>query len=213
MASARRRNRGAVAVPAGGVRAPRLSRAGDSERDRHLDVRRIASAPRLGPQLLSTRNLERHYGVDVIIRAFALVRNRYPEATSGRGGIRTRRAAVARAGGVAWRRGHPFRRPPGAARRWRRCTPPPTSSSMRRSSTTNRCRCSRRSRPGSRCVSTPTGDLENMIGANERGLIVPPADPDGDGRRRGLAPRRSGARRSRWCAAHGRRWRPTRGHV
>ncbi len=35
----------------------------------------------LRPRLLSTRNFEPHYRVDVIIRAFALLRARYPEAT------------------------------------------------------------------------------------------------------------------------------------
>lgn len=35
----------------------------------------------LRPRLLSTRNFESHYRVDVILRAFARVRERYPEAT------------------------------------------------------------------------------------------------------------------------------------
>lgn len=35
----------------------------------------------LRPRLLSTRNFERHYRVDVTLRAFALLRERYPEAT------------------------------------------------------------------------------------------------------------------------------------
>lgn len=34
-----------------------------------------------GPHLLSTRNLEPHYGVDVILRAYELVKRRYPQAT------------------------------------------------------------------------------------------------------------------------------------
>lgn len=35
----------------------------------------------LRPRLLSTRNLERHYGVSVILEAFALIKTHYPEAT------------------------------------------------------------------------------------------------------------------------------------
>jgi glycosyltransferase involved in cell wall biosynthesis len=35
----------------------------------------------LRPRLLSARNLERHYGVDVILRAFTLIKRRYPNAT------------------------------------------------------------------------------------------------------------------------------------
>ena len=36
---------------------------------------------RLRPRLVSVRNLERHYGVDTILRAFALVRVRWPAAS------------------------------------------------------------------------------------------------------------------------------------
>ena len=35
----------------------------------------------LAPRLLSTRNLEPHYGVDTTLEAFALLKRRYPEAT------------------------------------------------------------------------------------------------------------------------------------
>jgi glycosyltransferase involved in cell wall biosynthesis len=35
----------------------------------------------LRPRLVSVRNLERHYGVDTILRAFALLRSRWPDAT------------------------------------------------------------------------------------------------------------------------------------
>ncbi|MFI5006786.1 MAG: glycosyltransferase family 4 protein [Solirubrobacterales bacterium] len=36
---------------------------------------------RLRPRLVSVRNLEKHYGVDTILRAFALVRAQWPDAT------------------------------------------------------------------------------------------------------------------------------------
>jgi len=35
----------------------------------------------LRPRLLSTRNLERHYGVDMTLRAFSVLKGRFPEAT------------------------------------------------------------------------------------------------------------------------------------
>lgn len=48
-----------------------------------VDISPLAYRPRvpLKPNLLSVRNLERHYGVDAILRAFALVRETVPEAT------------------------------------------------------------------------------------------------------------------------------------
>src|SRR5207247_3399071 len=42
---------------------------------------RYRERARLRPRLLSTRNLDPYYRVDVTVRAFALVRQRYPEAT------------------------------------------------------------------------------------------------------------------------------------
>lgn len=48
-----------------------------------VDTSRFAyrARPRLAPSLLSNRNLERHYRVDVTLRAFARLKRRHPEAT------------------------------------------------------------------------------------------------------------------------------------
>jgi glycosyltransferase involved in cell wall biosynthesis len=48
----------------------------DLERFRFRE--RLASS---GPRLLSTRNLEAHYGVDTTLKAFALLQARHPEAS------------------------------------------------------------------------------------------------------------------------------------
>jgi glycosyltransferase involved in cell wall biosynthesis len=48
-----------------------------------VDISPLAYRPRspIKPNLLSVRNLERHYGVDAILRAFALLRETVPHAT------------------------------------------------------------------------------------------------------------------------------------
>ncbi len=46
-----------------------------------LDCFRYRERGPLRPRLLCTRNLEPHYGVDVVIRAFAMVHARFPDAT------------------------------------------------------------------------------------------------------------------------------------
>lgn len=55
---------------------------------------RYRERARIAPRFLSLRNLERHYGVDVVIRAFALVRRRYPGATLVVGGYGTEEKAL-----------------------------------------------------------------------------------------------------------------------
>jgi glycosyltransferase involved in cell wall biosynthesis len=50
----------------------------------------------LRPRLLSTRNLEPHYRVDNTLRAFALLRRRYPEATLTIAGYGTEEARLRR---------------------------------------------------------------------------------------------------------------------
>ncbi|HZI94547.1 MAG TPA: glycosyltransferase family 4 protein [Patescibacteria group bacterium] len=50
----------------------------------------------LRPRLLSTRNLEPHYGVDMTIRAFCLIRNRFPMATLTIAGTGSQEVALRR---------------------------------------------------------------------------------------------------------------------
>lgn len=51
---------------------------------------------RIGPRFVSMRNLESHYGVDVVIRAFARIRERCPRATLVVAGDGSQRAALER---------------------------------------------------------------------------------------------------------------------
>jgi glycosyltransferase involved in cell wall biosynthesis len=73
-----------------------------------IDLERFPFRPRvpLGPRFISTRNLEPHYRVDVVIDAFARIRAVHPDATlvvAGRGSEEAalrRKAAAREAGGV-----------------------------------------------------------------------------------------------------------------
>ena len=133
--------------------------------------------PRLKPKLLSTRNLERHYGVDVIIRAFAQIKNRFPQATlvvAGYGREEQRLRALASSLGcqgilfAGRQEPHQMAALYGAADIF-------VNASVVDNQPVSVLEAFAAGLP---VVSTPTGDLEHMIGANERGLIVPPADPD-----------------------------------
>lgn len=58
----------------------------------------------LRPRLLSVRNFESHYGVDTVLRAFALVRAQYPDATltvAGSGSEQSRLHELARSLGIS----------------------------------------------------------------------------------------------------------------
>jgi glycosyltransferase involved in cell wall biosynthesis len=61
-----------------------------------IDPARFQFRERLGlrPRLLSVRNLESHYGVDTILRAFALVRARRPDATLTVAGVGSQAAPL-----------------------------------------------------------------------------------------------------------------------
>ena len=61
-----------------------------------VDVSRFKYRERipLEPRFLSIRNLESHYGVDVVIRAFARIRRRYPQAQLVVGGDGSQRASL-----------------------------------------------------------------------------------------------------------------------
>jgi glycosyltransferase involved in cell wall biosynthesis len=133
--------------------------------------------PRLGPSLLSTRNLEPHYGVDVIIRAFALVRNRYPEASlvvAGHGREEQRLREVASSVGSQGIR-FAGRQDPRQMAALYAAADIFVNASIVDNQPVSVLEAFATGLP---VVSTPTGDLEHMLGANERGLIVPPGDPE-----------------------------------
>ncbi len=130
----------------------------------------------LRPRLVSTRNLESHYGLDNTIEAFALVRERYPEATltiAGYGGEEQylRRLASSLA--------------PGAIRFIGRVEPPQMPSLLDahdvfvNSSVVDNQPVSvlEAFASGVPVVSTPTGDIANMVRDAETGTLVPAREP------------------------------------
>ena len=130
----------------------------------------------LGPHLLSCRNLERHYGVDVILRAFALLKARRPEATltiAGSGSQESALRALAASLGVDGVRFVGRQEPPQLAALYDR------ADIFVNASTIDNQPISVLEAFGSGLpiVSTPTGDIKNMIVDGETGRLVPANDP------------------------------------
>lgn len=133
-----------------------------------------ARAP-LRPRLVSARNLERHYRVDVAIAALALLRVRYPSATltvAGDGGERARleRLAAAIGGGVRFAGSvTPSRMPELYA----------DADIFVNGSVVDNQPVSvlEAFAAGLPVVSTATGDLAALVRDGETGLVVPPGDP------------------------------------
>jgi glycosyltransferase involved in cell wall biosynthesis len=133
--------------------------------------------PRLEPRLLSARNLERHYGVEVIVRAFAQIRNRFPQATlvvAGYGRDEQRLRALASSLGCQGIR-FAGRQEPHQMGALYGAADIVVNASIVDNQPVSVLEAFAAGLP---VVSTSTGDLEHMIGANERGLIVPSADPE-----------------------------------
>jgi phenylacetate-CoA ligase len=129
----------------------------------------------LRPRLVSTRNLESHYGLDNTIEAFALVRERYPEATLTIAGYGGEEQSLRRlAGSLA----------PDAVRFVGRVEPPQMPSLLDaadvfvNSSVVDNQPVSvlEAFASGVPVVSTPTGDIANMVRDVETGLLVPPRE-------------------------------------
>jgi len=130
----------------------------------------------LRPRLVSTRNLESHYGLDNTIEAFTLVRERYPEATLTIAGCGSEEQSLRRlAGSLA----------PGAIRFIGRVEPPEMPSLLDaadvfvNSSVVDNQPISvlEAFASGIPVVSTPTGDIANMVRDAETGTLVPPREP------------------------------------
>jgi L-malate glycosyltransferase len=130
----------------------------------------------LAPRLVSTRNLEPHYALDNTIEAFALVRERWPDATltiAGYGGEEERLRRLA--GSLA----------PGAVQFVGRVEPPRMPSLLDAADVfVNSAVVDNQPvsvlealAAGLPVVSTPTGDIANMIRDEETGLLVPVRDP------------------------------------
>jgi glycosyltransferase involved in cell wall biosynthesis len=130
----------------------------------------------LRPRLVSTRNLEPHYALDNTIEAFALVRERWPQATLTIAGCGAEEGRLRRlAGSLA----------PGAVHFAGRVEPPdmPTlldeADAFVNSSVVDNQPVSvlEAFAAGLPVVSTPTGDIANMMRDGETGLFVPARDP------------------------------------
>ena len=130
----------------------------------------------LGPHLLSSRNLERHYGVDVVLRAFALLKARCTEATltiAGSGSQEGALRALAAALGVGGIRFVGRQEPPQMAALYDRADVFVNASTIDNQPISVLEACG----SGLPIVSTPTGDIKNMIADGETGRLVPPNDP------------------------------------
>jgi len=130
----------------------------------------------LGPRLLSTRNLEPHYGVDKTVEAFAYLKDNYPEATLTIAGYgsedeRLRRlAASLKISGIRFVGRVEPREIPGLY---------DEGDIFVNSSTVDNQPLSilEAFAAGLPVVTTGTGDISTMVRDGETGLIVPPGDP------------------------------------
>lgn len=141
-----------------------------------VDTSRFAYRARtpLKPRLLSTRSLEPDYGVDVILRAFALVKAERPDATltvvgSGSEEGRLRRMADALEGVTFLGRVAPERMPALCA----------SADVFLNASVVDNQPLSllEAFASGLPVVTTATGGIAGMLRHGESGLIVPPQDP------------------------------------
>jgi glycosyltransferase involved in cell wall biosynthesis len=130
----------------------------------------------LGPHLLSSRNLERHYGVDVILRAFALIKKVYPHATLTIAGSGTQEGALRELTGSLGVGGVSFvgrQAPPAMAALYDRAHIFVNASTIDNQPVS----VLEAFASGLPIVTTPTGDIVNMVSAGDTGLLVPPNDP------------------------------------
>jgi glycosyltransferase involved in cell wall biosynthesis len=126
----------------------------------------------LRPRLLSTRNLEPYYRVDVILEAFALLKTQVPEATlivAGCGSEDARLRRLACEGVRFVGQVHPESMPKLCA----------GADIFLNASVVDNQPVSilEAFAAGLPVVSTPTGDIAAMVRHDETGLIVPPVEP------------------------------------
>jgi glycosyltransferase involved in cell wall biosynthesis len=130
----------------------------------------------LRPRLLSTRNLERHYRVDVIVEAFARYQRQNPDATltiAGYGSEESRLRAMAAqmtTGGVRFLGK--------VAPSWMPKLYADSDIYLNASEVDNQpVSILEAFASGTPVVSTPSGDIPSMVRHGETGLIVPPEAP------------------------------------
>lgn len=138
---------------------------------------RFRERGRLRPRLLSVRNLEPHYGVDRILRAFAIVIRRRPDATLTVAGYGSAERDLRRLATSLCRSGVRF---------VGRVEPPAMpalydgADVLLNASVVDNQPLSilEAQLAGLPVVSTPTGDLARMVRNRETGLVVPADDPE-----------------------------------
>jgi L-malate glycosyltransferase len=143
-----------------------------------VDTERFAYRERapLRPRLLSARNLEPHYGVDDVLRAFALVKARYPAASltvAGYGSEEPRLRGLAASLGVD---GIDFvgRTAPAAMPALYQACDIFVNASRVDNQPVSVLEAFAAGLP---VVSSGTGDIANMVRDGETGTIVPTGDP------------------------------------
>lgn len=144
-----------------------------------IDVSRFTyrERARLAPRFLSIRNLEPHYGVDVILCAFARIQLRYPRATLLVGGDGSQKAALERLAGKLGLTGVRFigSFSPAEAPRLYDDADILLNASVIDNQPVSLLEAFASGLP---VVSTPTGDIGAMLQAGEAGAIIAPNDPD-----------------------------------
>jgi phenylacetate-CoA ligase len=128
----------------------------------------------LRPRLISTRNLEPYYRVDVVIDAFARVRAAMPAATLTVAGYGSEEARLRRLAGEGVR--FVGKVDPAAMPALLRDADIFVNASVVDNQPVSILEAFAAGLP---VVSTPTGDIAAMVRHDETGLIVPPLDADG----------------------------------
>ncbi|MGH8274200.1 MAG: glycosyltransferase family 4 protein [Gammaproteobacteria bacterium] len=131
----------------------------------------------LRPRLLSTRNLESHYRVEVVVRAFALIKKRYPEATLLVAGYGSEEQNLRRLVKELETEGVTFygRYLPSTAPRLYANADIFVNASVIDNQPVSVLEAFASGLP---IVSTATGDIGAMLEGGRLGIIVPPDDPE-----------------------------------
>jgi L-malate glycosyltransferase len=137
---------------------------------------RFRERPCLRPRLLSVRNLESHYGVDTILRAFALVRARHPEASLTVAGVGSRAEPLRRLARALGRDGIRFvgRVEPSHMPALLRDADVLLNASLVDNQPVTLLEAFAAGLP---VVTTPTGDILSLVQDGETGRLVPAGDP------------------------------------
>lgn len=145
-----------------------------------IDVSRFRyrERERIAPRFLSIRNLEPHYGVDVILHAFARIRDAYPQATLVVGGEGSQRTGLERLAETLGSTGIRFvgRYAPDEAPRLYAEADVLLNASVVDNQPVSVLEAFASGVP---VISTPTGDIRAMLQDGSAGVVVEPDDPNG----------------------------------